>query len=38
MSRLLIVKAAQRMQRDGWYAGAVWLSLEIRGGSLCIAP
>jgi DNA polymerase-4 len=34
MSRLLIVKAARRMRRDGWYAGAVWLSLEIRGGSL----
>jgi DNA polymerase IV len=34
MSRLLIVKAARRMRRDGWYAGAVWLSLEIRGGSI----
>jgi DNA polymerase-4 len=34
MSRLLIVKAARRMRRDGWYAGAVWLSLEIRGGAL----
>ena len=34
MSRLLIVKAARRMRRDGWYAGGLWLSLEIRGGSV----
>lgn len=22
------------MRRDGWYAGAVWLSLEVRGGAI----
>ncbi len=34
MSRLLLTKAARRLRRDGWYAGALWLSLEIRGGSM----
>ena len=29
MSRLLLVKAARRMRRDGWNAGRVWLSLEL---------
>ena len=30
-SRLLIVKAARRMRRDGWNAGRVWLWLESMG-------
>jgi DNA polymerase-4 len=30
-SRLLIVKAARRMRRDGWNAGRVWLWLELMG-------
>lgn len=34
MSRLLLTKAARRLRRDGWYAGALWLSLELRGGSV----
>ena len=29
-SRLLIVKAARRMRRDGWNAGRLWLWLELR--------
>jgi DNA polymerase IV len=32
MSRLLLVKATRRMRRDGWYAGALWLSLDTRAG------
>jgi DNA polymerase IV len=28
-SRLLVVKAARRMRRDGWNAGRVWLWLEL---------
>ena len=28
-SRLLIVKAARRMRRDGWNAGRMWLHLEM---------
>ena len=28
-SRLLLVKAARRMRRDGWNAGRVWLWLEL---------
>jgi DNA polymerase-4 len=28
-SRLLIVKAARRMRRDGWNAGRLWLWLEV---------
>ncbi|HLL26911.1 MAG TPA: type VI secretion protein ImpB [Xanthobacteraceae bacterium] len=28
-SRLLIVKAARRMRRDGWNAGRIWLHLEM---------
>jgi DNA polymerase IV len=32
-SRLLIVKAARRMRRDGWNAGRVWLWLEMMGDS-----
>lgn len=30
-SRLLLVKAARRMRRDGFYAGRVWLWLGMRG-------
>ncbi len=30
-SRLLLVKAARRMRRDGWNAGRVWLWLELIG-------
>jgi DNA polymerase IV len=30
-SRLLIVKAARRMRREGWNAGRLWLWLEIMG-------
>ena len=30
-SRLLIVKAARRMRRDGWNAGRLWLHLEMYG-------
>lgn len=30
-SRLLLVKAARRMRRDGWNAGRLWLWLEIIG-------
>ena len=30
-SRLLLVKAARRMRRDGWNAGRVWLWLELTG-------
>jgi DNA polymerase-4 len=30
-SRLLIVKAARRMRRDGWNAGRLWLWLELMG-------
>ena len=32
-SRLLIVKAARRMRRDGWNAGRLWLWLELMGDS-----
>jgi DNA polymerase IV len=32
-SRLLIVKAARRMRRDGWNAGRVWLWLELMDDS-----
>jgi DNA polymerase IV len=28
-SRLLLIKAARRMRRDGWNAGCLWLWLEI---------
>lgn len=34
MSRLLLTKATRRLRRDGWYAKALWLSLEIRNGSV----
>ena len=35
-SRLLLVKAARRMRRDGWNAGRVWLWLELMGeNSVC---
>jgi DNA polymerase-4 len=30
-SRLLLVKAARRMRRDGWNAGRLWLSLDLMG-------
>ena len=30
-SRLLLIKAARRMRRDGWNAGCVWLWLELMG-------
>jgi DNA polymerase IV len=30
-SRLLIVKAARRMRREGWNAGRLWLWLELMG-------
>jgi DNA polymerase-4 len=30
-SRLLLVKAARRMRRDGWNAGHLWLWLELMG-------
>lgn len=32
-SRLLLVKAARRMRRDGWNAGRLWLWLELMGDS-----
>lgn len=32
-SRLLLVKAARRMRRDGWNADGLWLWLQIRDGS-----
>ena len=31
-SRLLLTKAARRMRRDGYYAGRLWLWLDIRNG------
>jgi DNA polymerase-4 len=31
-SRLLLTKAARRMRRDGYYAGNVWLWLDMRKG------
>jgi DNA polymerase-4 len=31
-SRLLITKAARRMRRDGFYAGKLWLWLDMRNG------
>jgi DNA polymerase-4 len=31
-SRLLLTKAARRMRRDGFYAGTLWLYLDMRGG------
>ncbi len=31
-SRLLLTKAARRMRRDGFYAGALWLWLDMRNG------
>ena len=32
-SRLLLTKAARRMRRDGFYAGRLWLWLDIRGST-----
>ena len=32
-SRLLLTKAARRMRRDGFYAGRLWLWLDIRGSA-----
>jgi DNA polymerase-4 len=32
-SRLLLTKAARRMRRDGYYAGRLWLWLDIRGSA-----
>ena len=32
-ARLLLTKAARRMRRDGYYAGLLWLWLDMRGGS-----
>jgi DNA polymerase-4 len=32
-SRLLLTKAARRMRRDGYYAGKLWLWLDMRYGS-----
>jgi len=32
-SRLLLIKAARRMRRDGYYAGRLWLWLDIRGSA-----
>jgi len=32
-SRLLLTKAARRMRRDGFYAGMLWLWLDIRNGA-----
>ncbi len=32
-SRLLIVKAARRLRRDGWNAGRIWLYLQLRDNS-----
>lgn len=32
-SRLLLVKAARRMRRDGWNADGLWLWLQMRDGS-----
>ena len=34
MSRLLLVKAARRLRRDGWYAATLWLSLDIHDGAI----
>jgi len=31
-SRLLLTKAARRMRRDGYYAGRLWLWLDLRNG------
>ncbi len=33
-SRLLIVKAARRMRREGWNAGQLWLHLDIKDGGI----
>lgn len=30
-ARLLLVKAARRMRRDGWRAGSLWLWMSLRG-------
>ena len=32
-SRLLLTKAARRMRRDGYYAGRLWLWLDMRSGA-----
>jgi DNA polymerase-4 len=32
-SRLLLTKAARRMRREGFYAGRLWLWLDIRGSA-----
>ena len=32
-ARLLLVKAARRMRRDGYYAGQLWIWMSIRGGN-----
>ena len=32
-SRLLLTKAARRMRRDGYYAGKLWLWLDMRNGA-----
>jgi DNA polymerase-4 len=32
-SRLLLTKAARRMRRDGYYAGTLWLWLDMRDGA-----
>jgi DNA polymerase-4 len=32
-SRLLLTKAARRMRRDGYYAGLLWLWLDMRNGA-----
>jgi DNA polymerase-4 len=32
-SRLLLTKAARRMRRDGFYAGKLWLWLDMRNGA-----
>lgn len=33
ISRLLLTKAARRLRREGYYAGALWLWLALRAGS-----
>lgn len=33
ISRLLLTKAARRLRREGYYAGALWLWLSLREGS-----
>lgn len=36
MARLLLIKAARRMRREGWFASTLWLGLSIDGDDIAI--